>query len=159
MSVTVREAREADVDELLNLWRGFVEFLSPRDPRYEAREGAYEKWRSSFLNRMVDSEHATVLVAEKEGSLVGAVEARVTGGHPVFKVSKHGRLFGHFVIEEERGGGIGGALIERAEEWFESKGIPYYRVSVLSWLPEVKEAYKAAGMDQVEWVMEKELEP
>lgn len=158
VSVTVREARAEDVDELLDLWRGFVDFLSPRDPRYEAREGAYEKWRSYFLNRMVDSEHATVIVAEKGGSLVGAVEARLTGGHPVFKVSKHGRLHGHFVQEEHRGESIGQALVERAETWFEEKELPYYRVSVLSWLPQVKQAYEEGGMDHAEWVMEKSLD-
>lgn len=159
VSVTVREARAEDVDELLDLWRGFVDFLSPRDPRYAAREGAYEKWRSYFLNRMVDSEHATVLVAEHGADgLVGAVEARVTGGHPVFKVSKHGRLHGHFVVEEHRGEGIGERLIERAEAWFEDKGLPYYRVSVLSWLPEVKEAYEDVGMEHAEWVMERSLD-
>lgn len=158
MSVTVREARAEDADEILDLWRGFVDFLAPRDDRYDAREGAYEKWRSYFVNRMVDSEHATVLVAERDGSLVGAVEARVTGGHPVFKVSKHGRLYGHFVQEDHRGEGIGSDLVEAAEAWFEDKGLPYYRVSVLSWLPEVKEAYEDSGMEHVEWVMEKFLD-
>lgn len=157
MPVTVRHARPEDADQIVDLWRGFVDFLSPQDDRYEAREGAYEKWRDYFLNRMVDSEHATVLVAEDEGELVGVVEARVTGGHPVFKVSRHGRLFGHFVKEGHRGKGVGQMLITGAEAWFEDKDLPYYRVSVLSWLPEVKEAYEDAGMEHAEWIMEKFL--
>ncbi len=158
MTVTVREAKAEDVNEILDLWRGFVDFLSPRDERYEAREGAFEKWRSYFLNRMVDSEHAAVFVAEADGALVGAVEARITGGHPVFKVSKHGRLYGHFVHEDHRGQGIGAELVEHAEDWFEAKGLPYYRVSVLSWLPDVKDAYEEQGMEHAEWVMEKHLD-
>jgi len=158
--VTVRHAEAEDADDIVDLWRGFVDVLSPRDPRYEAREGAYGKWRDYFLNRMVDSEHATVLVAEESEAeeLVGAVEARVTGGHPVFKVSKHGRLYGHFVEEGHRGRGVGRMLITGAEAWFETKGLPYYRVSVLSWLPGVKESYEEAGMEHAEWVMEKFLD-
>lgn len=160
VSVTVRHATPEDADDIVDLWRGFVDFLSPHDERYEAREGAYEKWREHFLNRMVDSDHVTVLVAEdsEDDALVGAVEARVTGGHPVFKVSKHGRLYGHFVREGYRGRGIGRMLIQGAEAWFEDKELPYYRVSVLSWLPDVKDAYEDAGMEHAEWVMEKMID-
>ncbi len=155
--VEVRPARAEDVDGIVELWKGFVGFLAPEDPRYEAREGAYEKWRDYFLNRMLDSEHATLFVADAGQGLVGVVECRVTGGHPVFKVSKHGRLFGHFVQEGHRGQGIGRRLVEAAEAWFRDKDLPYYRVSVLSWLPEVKAAYEEIGMDHAEWILEKEL--
>lgn len=155
--VEVRPARAEDVDGIVELWKGFVGFLSPQDPRYDAREGAYKKWRDYFLNRMLDSEHAVLFVADTGDQLVGVIECRVTGGHPVFKVSKHGRLFGHFVEETHRGQGIGRQLVEAAEAWFRGKDLPYYRVSVLSWLPGVKEAYEEIGMDQVEWIMEKEL--
>jgi GNAT superfamily N-acetyltransferase len=155
--VTVRHAETEDADQIVNLWKGFVDFLSPGDDRYQAREGAYEKWTEYFQNRMVDSEHATVLVAEDGDELVGVVEARVNGGHPVFKVSRHGRLYGHFVKEDRRGEGIGRMLLQGAEAWFEDKDLPYYRVSVLSWLPEVKESYEDAGMEHAEWVMEKVL--
>ncbi len=155
--VEVRPARAEDVDGIVELWKGFVGFLSPQDPRYEARDGAYEKWRKYFLNRMLDSEHAVLFVADAGDELVGVIECRVTGGHPVFKVSKHGRLYGHFVKESHQGQGIGAQLVEAAEAWFESKDLPYYRVSVLSWLPEVKEAYERMGMAHAEWIMEKEL--
>ncbi len=158
-SVTIRQATVDDAQAIVDLWKGFVEFLSPQDPRYEAREGAYEKWHKYFQNRMAGSEHATVIVAEDDasGELVGVIEARVTGGHPVFKVSKHGHLYGHFVVEDRRGEGIGEELIQAAEAWFRDKQLPYYRVSVLSWLPEVKQAYEDAGMEHAEWIMEKEL--
>lgn len=155
--IEVRPARAEDVDGIVELWKGFVAFLAPQDPRYEAREGAYEKWRKYFLNRMLDSEHAALFVADTGQQLVGVIEARITGGHPVFKVSKHGRLYGHFVDEDHRGQGVGEALVEAAEAWFRDRDLPYYRVSVLSWLPGVKEAYEEQGMEHAEWVMEKRL--
>lgn len=158
MPTTVRPARAGDAEAIVELWKGFVSFLSPRDDRYEARPGAYEKWAKYFRDRMLDAEHAALFVAETDGGeLVGVIECRVTGGHPVFKVSKHGHLYGHFVEEEYRGQGLGAALVEAAEDWFRNKGLPYYRVSVLSWLPEVREAYEDLGMEHAEWVLEKHL--
>lgn len=153
----VRRARDADADAIVELWKGFVSFLAPRDPRYEARPGAYEKWRDYFRKRMVNSEHAAVFVAEADGELVGVIEARVTGSHPVFKVDTHGHLYGHFVTEAWRAKGVGEALVAAGEAWFRDKGLPYYRVSVLSWLPGVKKAYEAMDMDHAEWIMERRL--
>jgi GNAT superfamily N-acetyltransferase len=158
VSVIVRPAEEEDADEIVDLWKGFVGFLAPEDDRYEAREGAYEKWRDYFLDRMLDAEHATLFVAEDDEELVGVVEARITGGHPVFKVSKHGHVYGHFVKEGHRGKGVGRMLLQAAETWFGSKDLPYYRVDVLSWLPEVKESYEDAGLEHAEWTMEKFLD-
>ena len=153
----VRPATKDDADAIIELWKGYVAFLSPRDPRYEARPGAYDKWRTYFLNRMVNSEHAALFVAEADDQLVGIIEARVTGGHPVFKVDMHGHLYGHFVVEAWRGQGVGAALIQAAEAWFGQKGLSAYRVAVLSWLPEVKAAYEATGLEHAEWIMEKHL--
>ncbi|MDX1612514.1 MAG: GNAT family N-acetyltransferase [Candidatus Thermoplasmatota archaeon] len=156
--VTIRRARAEDADEIVDLWKGFVSFLSPEDPRYDARPGAYDKWREYFLKRMVDSAHAALFVAEdSQDGLVGVIECRIMGGHPVFKVSKHGQLFGHFVREGHRAKGIGAQLIEAAETWFREQDLPYYRINVLAFLPEVKRAYEEQGMTQAEWVMEKEL--
>ena len=160
MTYEVRYATVEDGEELLELWHGFTEHLSKYDDRYRHKEDADERWLKYFENQLVDSKYGTVVVAEHEEdeTIVGVLEARVMGDHPIFRLEDHGYINGHYVEEEHRNQGVGKAIIEKAQEWFaDSHDVDFYRVDVLEADNETASLYENLGFEPVEQVYEKSV--
>lgn len=83
------------------------------------------------------TESATVLVARREGRIVGAA---MTGhdGH-------RGALYYLGVDPDERRGGVGRALVEAAEAWCRARGAPKLNLLVRNENQAVLAFYKALG--------------
>lgn len=162
MRYSVREATRADEDSLLELWHGFTAHRSQFDERYKHNENANERWLRYFENQLIDSKYGVVFVAEDDdtGELVGILEARVMGNHPIFRLEDHGQITGHYVPEAFQGEGIGHALIDAAAEWFarDPRAVDFFRVDVLDGNETANGVYRAAGMEPVEHTYEKQLE-
>lgn len=153
---TVRTAGPDDADEIMALWDGYAETLVDFDERFAIEDGGREKWQNYFTTSLVNSSRGDILVAERDGEAIGALEARVIGGHPVFNFGKHGMVYGHYVHPEYRGEGVGRALLEAAETWFRDKDMPFWRIDVLHDVEE-EELYQEFGMKPMEVTYEKEL--
>ncbi|RQH02315.1 GNAT family N-acetyltransferase [Natrarchaeobius oligotrophus] len=156
---TIRQARPEDADDILALWYEYSETLSTVDDRYQHKDDAGEQWRNYFLGGMIDSSRATVLVADSESvdGLLGVIEVRVMGAHPIFQLSQHGAVFGHHVGAEYQGNGIEEALLEEAEHWFsEQHDLPFYRVNVLTDNDSLVDLYEEYGLEKIETTYEAE---
>ncbi|PSQ19955.1 N-acetyltransferase [Halobacteriales archaeon QS_8_69_26] len=152
----VRVAVEDDADAVERLWNEYAAVLASYDDRYLIQEGGRDRWRDYFTNSLVNSSRGDVLLAERDGDVMGVVEVRVGGGHPVFKFGQHGQLYGHFVDPEFRRKGIGTALVGAAETWFRERDLPFYRYHVLHGVAEAA-LYEDLGMEPMEVVYETEL--
>lgn len=161
MDYEVRQAAIEDGDGLLELWHGFTSYLSQYDERYAHKDSADSRWLSYFENQLVDSKYGTVFVAEDDetGQLIGVLEARVTGDHPIFRLSDHGYINGLFVREQHRGKGVGEQLLEAAADWFRNnpKDVSYYRIDVLEGDEDARRVLENYGLEPVEHVYEERL--
>ena len=159
-NVGVRQATEADGDSLLELWHQFTDHLSEHDPRYEHSTDADEQWLSHFESQLIDSKYGTVFVAEAGDQIVGVLEARISGGHPIFRLSDHGFINGHLVVKEYRGEGVGEQLVEAAVQWFEEheRDIDFCRVDTLESDDRASAAYEAMGFKSVERTYERHFD-
>jgi GNAT superfamily N-acetyltransferase len=161
MDYEVRTAAAEDGEDLLELWHGFTAYLSQHDDRYAHKESADDRWLSYFENQLVDAKYGVVYVAEdtETGDLLGALEARITGDHPIFRLSDHGYVNGLFVPEAYRGNGIGEDLLEAAGDWFRTnpRDVNYYRIDVLEGDEEGREVMESYGLEPVEHVYEQRL--
>ena len=153
---TVRTAEPDDADDIMSLWNGYADTLVDFDERFEIEDGGREKWHNYVTTSLVNSSRGDILLAERDGTAIGALEARVIGGHPVFNFGKHGMVYGHYVHPEFRGEGVGRALLEAAEEWFRDREMPFWRIDVLHGVEE-EELYREYGMKPMEVTYEKEL--
>jgi GNAT superfamily N-acetyltransferase len=160
MDVEIRQATAADGPALLELWHGFTDDLSRYDERYEHKEDADDRWLQYFENQLVDSKYGAVFVAEGDDDLVGVLEARFTGGHPIFKLSDHGYINGHYVRKSYRNEGIGERLIEAAVDWFAAsdRDITFCRVDVIHGDDRAHQVYEQMGFEPVEHVYERDVE-
>ena len=160
MDVDIRHADVDDGEELLELWHGFTAHLAEYDERYRHRGSADERWLSYFENQLVDAKYGTVVVADAGDELVGVLEARVTGGHPIFRLADHGTINGYYLKEEYREEGIGRRLIEAAIDWFRSRDreLSFCRVDVLDGDETSAADYEELGFEPVEHVYELRFE-
>ncbi|MGM0604160.1 MAG: N-acetyltransferase family protein [Halobacteriota archaeon] len=159
MDVEIRRATDADGPVLLDLWHGFTDDLSEYDERYRHKADADDRWLQYFENQLVDSKYGAVFVAEHDGELIGVIEARLTGSHPIFRLSDHGYINGHYVREPYRNRGIDEQLIEAAIEWFNEsdRDITFCRVDVIEGNDRAHEAYQQMGFSPVEHVYERRV--
>ena len=162
MTYDVRHGTIDDGEEILELWHGFTDHLSEYDERYRHKEDADERWLRYFENQLVDSKYGTVIVAEDEDSneLVGVLEARVMGDHPIFRLDDHGYINGHYVKQEHWGEGIGKALLEEAHDWFTGPPheVDFYRIDVMEGDEKAASVYENLGFEPVEHVYEQTIE-
>lgn len=162
MTCEIRHAVSDDGEDLLELWHGFTDHLSQYDERYRHKEDADERWLRYFENQLINSKYGIVIVAEDEETdeLVGALEARVMGNHPIFRLENHGYINGHYVEEDYRNEGIGKALLDQAHDWFAGPPheVDFYRIDVMEGDDEAAELYKKLGFEPVEHVYERSVE-
>lgn len=160
MDIEIRHAEVADGRALLELWHGFTADLAEYDERYRHRKSADERWLQYFENQLVDSKYGTVVVADTGAELVGVLEARVMGDHPIFRLPDHGYINGHYVRADFRNEDIGARLVEAAIDWFgsEPRSVEFCRVDVLEGDTSGAEAYRDLGFEPVEHVYERAVE-
>lgn len=160
MGVRIRHATADDGEAILGLWHEFTTHLSRFDDRYRHKEQADDRWMSYFQNQLVDAKYGTVVLAEDdEDGLVGVLEARIVGNHPIFRLTNHGYVNGLYVTEAYRERGIGGRLLDAAGEWFASdpRDAEFYRIDVLAGDADAVEMLEAHGLEPVEHVYERDL--
>lgn len=160
MDIEIRQATSDDVEPILELWHGFTEHLSQFDDRYQHKESADDRWVRYFENQLLDSKYGAVFIAVDDGNVIGVLEARLTGGHPIFRLSDHGYINGHFVHEEYRNTGVGEQLIEAALNWFAAsdRDITFCRVDVLDGDESAHATYSELDFEPVEHVYERQVE-
>jgi len=147
--VAVREARLPDERAALE---AFVLALN----RYEAAfapnrrtdEGVGADYLATLLERVQEHE-GRIFVAERGGKLVGWLVSIVD--IQMNFIREEERRIGYvaelFVEEGERRGGVGHALVERAEADFRARGLGKISITVLRANASARAAYKAYGFE------------
>lgn len=125
MPVTIRPAKDSDAPALGRMGAALVRLHHSYDSRRfmtpeEDLESGYRWWLSRELKR----QGAVVLVAERDGAVVGYVYATVEGKDWNALLDAHGELHDVWVDESARGAGVGGLLLEELLRWMKAQGVP-----------------------------------
>ena len=130
MSITIRFAKASDADALGRMGAALIQqhhdfdaerFMLPDDV-----ESGYRWW----LGKEMKAKHAVVLVAERDGQVVGYVYGRVEPMDWSTLRERHGGLHDIWVDETARGTGAGRLLAEALVRRFAELGVP--RVILMS---------------------------
>lgn len=125
----IREAGTADLDEIVELWKEFMDYHRQRDPFFTRSADGHRRFRS-FVADNLGSPDWVVLVAIEADRPVGYLMATVLEYPPVLEVKRHGFVQDTAVTEVARRHGVGSALYERAERWFRKRGITRIELNV-----------------------------
>ncbi len=128
--INIRQARQADVSQILELWKELMDFHSARDGHFVRAEDGHERY-GEFIAECIDDRQACVWVAaprRPESQLVAFCLAMIAEYPPVFVHCRYGMIYDLAVTAAHRRQGLGKALVDKVAAWFAERGI--HRIEV-----------------------------
>ena len=125
--VVIREAGAEDVGAIVELWVEMIDFHAERDPFF-ARSADGDKVFAEFVAKNIAGETVCVLVAERDGRIVGYCQGMIERHPPVLERVEYGQILDFGVTADCRRTGVGEQLCTRLCEWLAAKGV--HRIEV-----------------------------
>lgn len=123
--VLIRPAAPADLQAIGRLGALLVRTHHEFDPdRFIAATPQTEHGYASFLGKQLDKPNIIVLVAERDGEVVGYTYAGVEGNDYMSLRGPAGVLYDIVIDSAHRGQGVGRVLLDATLEALEAKGAP-----------------------------------
>jgi len=125
VEIIIRPATKADHDALGRLGALLVRTHYEFDPkRFLPTQPGMEKGYGSFLVRQLNDPETVVLVAERDGAVVGYLYGTIAGPDWMSLRGEAGVIQDIIVDPAHRGGGIGRKLLEAGLDWLKQHGAP-----------------------------------
>ena len=158
MSATIRPARRDDLPALGRLGALLVRTHHDFDAtRFIAATSQTEHGYASFLGTQLDEPKVVVLVAEREGEVVGYTYAGVEGRDYMSLRGPAGVLYDIVVDPAHRGEGIGRMLLDAALVALEARGAPRAVLSTADRNEAAQRLFARAGFRRTMVEMTREL--
>jgi ribosomal protein S18 acetylase RimI-like enzyme len=131
--LVIRKATIKDLESIGILWMEFMDFHKKRDPIFTRSANGHEHFKE-FIAGHLEKESSLVLVAEKDGALLGYCLAMLSKNPPVFENRDYGSVYDLAVTGKCRRAWIGEKMYKTAESWFSERGVHRIelRVAVLN---------------------------
>jgi ribosomal protein S18 acetylase RimI-like enzyme len=120
--IIIRKAVTNDLEVIGRLWQEFMDFHRERDSHFTRSADGHERFKE-FVSNHITSDNSCVLVAEKEGSVVGYCLATLAKYPPVFDKQDYGTIFDLAIAEPYRRMGIGERMYQTVQSWFSERGV------------------------------------
>ncbi len=145
---TVRPGRRDDAAAAARLWVQSAREHTVYDPVYATAPDA-EKVMRRFLADLSSSSHSCLLVAERNGEVVGFLSGELREGSPAFSPKTWAAVEDVYVVPELRSHGIGRDLFEAFQEWAHQKGATGVSLQVAAGNRRAREFYERLGFREV----------
>ena len=120
--VTVRNAVEADLDRVAELWAEMIELHHGLDERFWRRKPDGNEIFRQWMAEAVGDEKCVLVVAEVDGAVAGFIHGNLVNAPPPVEEKISGNITDVSVGFDYRGKGIGRKLMAAALEWFADRG-------------------------------------
>jgi GNAT superfamily N-acetyltransferase len=130
-------------------FEGLLPLIAAYQRFYEAAEIDEERNRSFFRRFLAPSEDGLLLGARREGRLVGY--ACLYWHFSSLEACESVLMNDLYVIEGERGDGVGRALIEASAEVARKRGVPFVEWSTAPDNETAQRLYDSTGAERTEW--------
>jgi ribosomal protein S18 acetylase RimI-like enzyme len=157
-AVLIRPAASADLQAIGRLGALLVRTHHDFDPdRFIAATPQTEQAYGSFLGRQLDEPNIVILVAERDGEVVGYTYAGVEGNDYMSLRGPAGVLYDIVVDAAHREQGVGRALLDATLEALQAKGAPRVVLSTAERNESAQRLFARAGFRRTMIEMTREL--
>lgn len=157
-AVAIRPAAPVDLKSIGRLGALLVRMHHELDPdRFIAATAGTEHAYGSFLGTQLDKPSIVVLVAEREGEVVGYTYAGVEGTDYMSLRGPAGVLYDIVVDPAHRGQGVGRVLLDVTLDALEAKGAPRVVLSTAEGNKAAQRLFARAGFRRTMIEMTREL--
>lgn len=143
-SLEVRSAVVADVEKLTAIWQEHMHDLAKLDRRFRIAEEAAVHYQND-LQAWLEREDARILVAERDGRMIGFVVGWRIKRPPVQTPENIGLISDLCVDGHARQGGVGSALLDGLRGWFKDYQIEVVEAQVPQSHPIAQAFWRALG--------------
>src|SRR6266550_2665106 len=158
VSVSIRPATLADLTAIGRLGALLVRVHHDFDPqRFIAPTPRTEHGYGSFLGTQLDEPNVIVLVAERDGEVIGYTYAGVEGNDYMSLRGPAGVLYDIVVDPAHRGQGVGGLLLAATMEALKARGAPRVLLSTAEQNAAAQRLFARAGFRRTMIEMTREL--
>jgi GNAT superfamily N-acetyltransferase len=120
--VKVLRGNESHIDQIMEVWKEFMEYHQSIDPYYGTVKDGHLKFGEYIIERMA-REDSLVLVGMDKEDLLGYCLSFIHLRPPVFTEKSVGIISDLAVRRSHKKEGVGGALVESSLEWFRDRGV------------------------------------
>ena len=139
-NLSIRQATINDLATLRNMEQGLIKAERPFDVTIREDPVVYYD-----LESMLTDPDVRVVVAEADGQIVSCGYARVEDARTYLDHKKHAWMGFMFTLDEYRGKGINGQIVEVLSAWADTKGLKEIRLTVYEENTPAIRAYEKVG--------------
>lgn len=130
INTVVRNATEKDISAIFQLWVESMKLHEKLDPLIFGFISDKMGDAKTFITAQFRKESSILLVAEKEGKVIGYLLGEIRERLPFQKLQRTGYIWDIVVTECERNKGIGSLLLEKSCEFFRHRGLDTVMLNV-----------------------------
>lgn len=144
MDVVIREAKDDDLQALIECHSFFMEHHIANDIRFTLRVGASDKWEDQIISAIKDPD-TYVLVAQQKSKVIGCAYVIIKLGASDFGSEKIGYICDVYVEKNYRRMGIAKRFLSKAINWLKQREIDTIEASWSVHSEEAKKTWPSLG--------------
>ncbi len=118
----IRKATDADIPEIIILWKEFMDFHSALDSHLARSDEGHIEF-AKWIGKLIEQEDNQVLVALMDSKVIAYSLSRILEMPPVMKTRKIGYINDLAVNSEFRRTGVGEKMLKEILAWFKANDI------------------------------------
>jgi GNAT superfamily N-acetyltransferase len=142
-TITIRKAREKDLEKLLEFEQGIIKAERPFDATLKEGEIHYYD-----LQKMITDTHIEIVVATIDTQIIGSGYARIEDAKPYLNHKSYAYLGFMFTDPNHRGKGVNAKIIDRLKDWCRVQNINELRLDVYNDNDSAVKAYEKVGFQK-----------
>ncbi|RJP32897.1 MAG: GNAT family N-acetyltransferase [Candidatus Omnitrophota bacterium] len=125
----VRRAKLEDLPHVTALWKEMMDYHLSLDEHFEMVSNS-DKAYLDYLVSVIDNYDYAILIAEKNGAIVGYTIGMILVNPAVFSLARYGFIAEMAITASEQHAGIGEQLWLHVRKWFFRRGIEVIQLNV-----------------------------